>query len=194
MRSFRKFAAVTGFALMLALPTLAQNLKAEEIVAKHLDSIGSPEKRDSMKTLMAVGVSEFEARVPVIKGGGKAVVVSDANNLFFVISLNSKEYPFEKVGYFNGKTSLPFIAAGSRSLLGVFINEHEKLLSEGLFGGTMSLRWALADKERRNTTMKTGGTKKLAEQKAHVVDYYPAGIGSGDFKIRLFFDAERPTV
>jgi hypothetical protein len=143
-----------------------------------------------MKTLMAVGVSEFEARIPVTRGGGKAVVVSDLDNLFFVISLNSKEYPFEKVGYFNGKTSLPFIAAGNRSMLGLFINEHEKVLSEGLFGGTMSLRWALADTDKRKTTMKSGGTKKVAEQKAYVLDYYPAGIGSGDFKIRLFFDVE----
>ena len=49
---------------------------------------------------MAVGISEFEAKVPLVKGGGKAIMVSDPNNLFFVMSLNSKEYPFEKVGYF----------------------------------------------------------------------------------------------
>lgn len=190
MSSFRNLIILTCISLLLALPTFCQNLKAEEIVVKHLDSIGSAEKCDSMKTLMAVGVSEFEARIPVIRGGGKAVIVSDPDNLFFVISLNSKEYPFEKIGYFKGKLSLPFIAAGSRSMLGLFINEHEKVLSEGLFGGTMSLRWALADAEKRKTTMKSGGTKKVAEQKAYVVDYYPAGIGSGDFKIRLFFDAE----
>lgn len=81
---------------------------------------------------MALGASEFESNVPVVKGGGKAVVVSDPGNLFFIISLNSKEYPFEKIGYFDGKTSLPFTTAGSRSLLGSFLSDHQLMLSEGL--------------------------------------------------------------
>ncbi len=172
----------------LVSSAFTQDLKPEEIVAKHLDAIGKKEIRDGLKTLMAVGVSEFESRIPQVKGGGKAIVVSNPANLFFVISLNSKEYPFEKVGYFDGKINLPFISAGQRSLLGVFLNEHGKVLSEGLFGGSMSLRWVMLAPEQRRARLKAAGVKKIEGNKLYALDYSPSGGGSDEFKIRLFFD------
>jgi len=182
------------FFFLLLLAALAANAfaddpKAEDIIAKHLDSIGSKAKREELKTLMALGYSEFESRVPVIKGGGRAVVVSNAKNLFFVISLNSKEYPFEKIGYFDGKASLPFINAGNRSFLGIFVAEHEKILSEGLFGGSMSLRWPFFDAEKK-PRIKASGTKKIDGRKMYVIDYVPSAGGSSEFTIKLYFDAE----
>lgn len=177
----------TGLSSSIAL---AQNLKPEEIVAKHLDSIAKKDVRDGLKTLMAVGASEFESKSPIVRGGGKAIVVSNTENLFFVISLNSKEYPYEKVGFFSGKASLPYINAGTRSLLGLFIAEHEKILSDGLFNGSMSLRWALLDVEKRKAKIKAAGTKKIGDRKAYVLDYFPASGGSNEFTIRLFFDSE----
>ncbi len=176
--------------LVLCCSASSQNLKADEIVAKHLDAIGKREKRDEIKTLMARGASEYESRIPVIKGGGKAVVVSDPDNLFFVISLNSKEYPFEKIGFFNGQPSLPFINAGNRSLLGTFVAEHEKMLSEGLFGGAMSLRWSLLNLDKKRPKIKTAGSKKVEGRKAYVLEYSPSSGGSSEFSIRLYFDAE----
>lgn len=168
----------------------AEDLKTEEIIAKHIESLGTKERRADLSTLMAVGTSQFEARIPAVKGGGKAIVVSNPENLFFVISLNSKEYPYEKVGYFSGKMSLPFISAGTRSLLGLFLNEHEKLLSDGLFGGAMSMRWALLNTGKTSAKINSSGTKKIDGRKAYVLDYIPTGVGSSDFTVRLFIDAE----
>jgi len=173
----------------LASGVSAQSLKPEEIVLKHLDSIGASAKRGEMKTIMAIGASEFEMVSPSVKGAGRAVMVSNAGNLMFIISLNSKEYQFEKIGYFGGKVNLPFINAGNRSLLGTFLNEHDRVVSEGLFGGTMSMRWPLLLGDKK-AVMKASGTKKVGERKAYVVDYLPVGVGSSDFTIRLFFDAE----
>jgi len=175
---------IAAFSSVLA----AQDLKADEIIAKHLDSIGKQEARDGIKTLMAVGLSEFQSRIPLVKGGGKAIVVSDAENLFFVISLNSKEYPFEKIGYFDGKASLPYISAGMRSMLGVFINEHEKILADGLFSGIISLRWALLDPQKRKAKFKSAGRKKIDGKKLYALDYFTSSGGSNEFTIRLFFD------
>lgn len=172
-----------------AMSVAGQNLKTDEIVARHLESIGKPEKRAELTTIMALGLSEFEARNPQVKGGGKAVVVSDPDNLLFIISLNSKEYPFEKIGFFNGKPNLPFIASGTRSLLGSFVSEHEKILSDGLFGGTMALRWNSVVSAANRSKLKASGTKKVEGNNAYVLDYLtPAG--SGEFKIRLYFDSE----
>jgi len=114
-------------------------------------------------------------------------VVSNPENLFFVISLNSKEYPFEKIGFFDGKATLPFINAGSRSMLGTFITEHEKVLSDGLFGGIMSLRWPFLDVEKNKPKAKLSGTKKIDGRKMYVLEFTS---GSNDFSIRLYFDGE----
>ncbi|MFM9903336.1 MAG: hypothetical protein ACKVQJ_02060 [Pyrinomonadaceae bacterium] len=175
-------------AFFSAAAVSAQDLKPEALVANHLEAIGKKDVRDGLKTLFAVGVSEFESRIPVVKGGGKAIVVSDPENLFFVISLNSKEYPFEKIGYFGGKANLPFISAGRRSLLGLFINENERILSDGLFGGSMSLHWALLDPETRKAKLKSAGMKKIDGKKLYALDYFTSNGGSTDFTIRLFFD------
>lgn len=172
-----------------AAPVNGQNLKAEEIVARHLDSIGTKAKRGSLKTLMAAGYSDFESKVPVVKGGGKAIVVSNPENLFFVLSFNSREYPFEKIGYFDRKSALPFVNSGMRSFLGTFIAEHQSVLSDGLFGGSMSLRWAFLGDHAASARLKAAGTKKVGDRKAYAVDYFPVG-SSPDFTVRLFFDAE----
>lgn len=166
----------------------AQDLKPDDVIAKHLESMGSKEARESLTTLMALGTSEFESRIPLVKGGGKAIVVSNPANFFFIISLNSKEYPFEKIGHFDGKTQLPFISAGNRSLLGTFLKEHDKILSSGLFGGGMSLRWVFSDAGRNNARFKAGGTKNIDGKKLLALDCFLSGSGSDDFKVRLYFD------
>ena len=167
----------------------AQELKPEEIIAKHVDSLGKKEVLSQVKTLFALGLSSFEAD-PGIKGGGKAMVVSDHGNLMWAMSLNSKTYPYEKIGYFGDKVSLPFISPGERSLLGVFISEHPRVLTEGLFGGAMSLRWPLLDmSDKGKSRIKSLGTKKIDGKKVYVLSYSPDGGGADEFTIKLYFDA-----
>jgi len=168
----------------------AADLKPQEIISRHLDAVASKEKRDGITSLMAIGASEFESTTPQIKGGGRAVVVSNPDNLFFVMSLNSKEYPFEKIGYFSGKLSIPFVSPGMRSLLGAFIADHEKILSDGLFGGVLSLRWPMLETGKPRGKFSFAGTKKVDGEKFHVMDFNVSGGGSPEFTIQVFFDAE----
>jgi hypothetical protein len=176
------------FLSSLNLP--AQKLKVEDIVAKHLESIGAKEKRDAIKNRMALGVSSFESKLPAKSTNGKAVIASDDRNLMFLASFNSQEYPFEKIGYFNEKTDLPWVMAGTRSPLGAFLADHAKILSEGLFAGAISEYWTLLDLESKKAKTKLSGTKKIEGKTAYVVEYYPKGIGSTEFSIKLFFDTE----
>ena len=175
--------------LLLTTASSAQELKPEEIVTKHIDALGKKEVLSQVKTLFALGVSSFEA-TPGIKGGGKAMVVSDHSNLMWAISLNSKTYPYEKIGYFGDKISLPFVSSGERSLLGIFLNEHPRVLTEGLFGGPMSLRWPLIELSERKSRIKSLGTKKIDGKKAYVLSYSPDGGGADEFTIKLYFDAD----
>lgn len=97
------------FALVLLFATSsvaikAQDLKVEDIISKHLDSIGTKEKRAEMKNRTAVGTSEFESKLPTRRTTGKSAIVSDADNLLFIVSLASNEYPFEKIGLFTDKS------------------------------------------------------------------------------------------
>lgn len=188
MRVTIRNVATVMFVAVLAFSTAAQDPKAEDLIARHLEAIGKKEVRDGLKTLWAQGASEFESRLPLIKGGGKALAVSNSNNLFFVMGFNSKEYPFERVGSFDGKTVLPFISAGNRSLLGVFLNEHPKVVGDGLFFGSLSLRWIFNDPQRHGARFKSAGTKKIDGKQLHVLDYSPGAGGGEEFKVRLFFD------
>lgn len=180
------------FAWLFSVVSLveAQNLKAEEIIAKHLESIGKKEKLDAIKNHFVLGASEFESKLPSKKTGGKSLIVSEGGNLFFIASFNSNEYPFEKIGYFNEKINLPFVTSGARSPLGAFIADHEKILSDGLLAGTISSNWLMFDIAVKKGKISTAGTRKVDGRKAYVLDYFPKGLGSTEFTIKLLFDAE----
>ena len=189
MKIIRALALLTIALVIVISSANADDLKPAEILAKHLDSIGPKEKRDNIKTLIARGDSLFEQTNPAIKGTGRSIVVSDAENLFFVITLNSREYPYEKIGFFHNDVSIPLVAAGQRGLLGNFLANHSKLLSDGLFGGDLSLTWlSLATKPRGKFT--GSGLKKIDGKNMYVLDYNVSGGGSSEFTIKLFFEAD----
>jgi len=188
--TFRGLFFLLTIAFFGALPVIAQDLTADAIIAKHLDSIGPKEKRDEVKNRIALGTSSFESKLPAKKTGGKALIASDASNLYFLASLASKEYPFEKIGYFNSKISLPFVIAGARSPLGAFLADHEKILSDGLFGGSISNNWILLNWQKGRGVVKATGTKKIDGKRAYGVEYFPKWVGTTEFSIRMYFDAE----
>ncbi|MEK7723148.1 MAG: hypothetical protein AAB336_02260 [Acidobacteriota bacterium] len=167
----------------------AQDLKIEEVVAKHTDSIGKSDKRKELKNMLLLGTSEFSSKLPERKSAGKVAIVSDAANLMVLSSFAADSYPFEKIGIFDSKLNIPFINPGVRSPLGDFLWEHPSILKSGLFSGSMSLQWLLLDSNFKNGKIKLAGNKKIDGRKAHIVDYYPQGT-SESLKIRLYFDSE----
>lgn len=175
--------------ILFALGLNAQDLKIEEVVSKHTDSIGKTDKRKELKNMMLLGTSEFSSKLPERKSAGKVAIVSDASNLLVISSFAADSYPFEKIGIFNSKLNIPFINPGVRSPLGDFLWEHQSVLKSGLFSGSMSLQWSLLDANFRKGKINLGGTKKIDGRKVYVVDYFPPG-NSEAFKIKLFFDAD----
>lgn len=185
----RAFCAVSLILFLLFGGGIAQELKLEDVISKHLSSIGNPEKRKDLKNIMVLGMSEFESKLPQRKSAGKVAIVSNGTNLLFISSFLSDNYPYEKIGIFDGKINVPFVSPGIRSPLGDFVFEHPDLLKNGLFSGSMSLTWSLLEANSKKNKLKLGGIKKIDDRKAYVIECYSEGT-SDEFKIRLYFDSE----
>jgi hypothetical protein len=165
-----------------------EKLNAEEIVAKHLDSIGTKQKRAEIKNQMVVGSSEFI----ILRGGssktiGNAVFASEATRLFFGANYNSANYPSERASFDGEKSNFGYVAPGLRSAFGNYMIRNKQLFSEGLFGGCLSVAWSLHDVLGRSPKLNTAGHKKIDGKETYVLEYSPKK--GSDSAIRLYFDA-----
>lgn len=187
--SFGKLYLVACLVFLFIFNLTAQDLKIEDVVAKHTNSIAKSEKRKELKNMLLLGTSEFSSKLPERKSVGKVAIVSDASNLMLISSFAAESYPYEKIGLFDSKVNIPFVNSAIRSPLGDFLYEHPSILKSGLFSGSMSLQWSLLEENSRRGKINLSGTKKIDGKKLYVVDYYPPG-SSEEFKIKLYFDTE----
>jgi hypothetical protein len=185
---FRSVAFSLACLILFSPAVLSQDIGIDELVAKHQASIGTPEQLAAASSRLAMGLSTFEAKLPAKTTGGKAVIASDSRNLMYITSFASREYDFEKIGFFDDKVNLPWVRPGARSPLGAFVADHEKMLSERVFAGSMSANWVMLDKDL-GKRIKLSGTKKINGKKAYVVDYFPKNSGT-EFTVQMFFDAD----
>lgn len=167
----------------------AQKMKPEEILAKHLDSIGTAEARAATKSLIAVGDAQVKSitkiTTPIV---GRIVIASAGAKNFWGMNLNSTDYPSEKFSYDGKNAKVGLVKLGLRSTLGNFVQSNNLMLEQGLFGGTLSNSWAMLDVANRKAKLSFDGTKKIDGKEAYVIGYSPKG--GGDVDVRLYFDKE----
>ena len=183
------FAAVCLVVAPLASEvSVADKLKPEEIVARHLESIGSAKARASVTTRIISGISQVIFHTaPVGQAVGKAVLASEDSKNLIGMSFPSPVYPREQLG-FNGESFVAaFVTPGVRSPLGAFLMTHNLIFKEGLMGGALSSSWPLWD-TKRSPKLEYVGTKKINSQTFEELRYVPHG--SSDLKVSLFFDPE----
>lgn len=183
------FTVITLFAILNFQVKAGEDLKAEEIVAKHLESIGTPEKLAAIKNLISVGASQYS----ILRNAsgslpGKSIMVSEPGKLIFISSFMSTDYPSDKISFDGDNVNIGFIRPGLRSGLGNFILSHKDIFSEGLFGGSLSSSWSLMNLQSRKAKVESAGKKKVGGKEVYVLDYLPKG--GSDLSIRLFFDAQ----
>ncbi len=188
--SFASLLAI-AWALLLAAAakSSAQKLKPEEVVAQHLESIGSAKERAAIKTRIISGSSQVVFHTtPVGQAVGRAVLASEGIKNLIGMSFPSPVYPREELG-FNGNS---FIAAystpGNRSSLGSFLMTHDLIFRQGLMGGTLSSAWPLLDLTARGAQLEYAGTRKVDNRTLHELKYTPRK--GSDLKISLFFDQQ----
>ncbi|HEX8115784.1 MAG TPA: hypothetical protein VF521_00805, partial [Pyrinomonadaceae bacterium] len=167
----------------------AQKLTPEELVAKHLASIGTKEARASVKSrLMAGGV------VLTLRGGGVgqntglAVLFSEGKKSVIGMSFRNPTYPHDKFGYDGQNVTISYIKPGIRSEIGDFIKQRDQLLRLGLLGGALNTGWALEDLGDKDVKLEYAGTAKVEGKSAHKLRLTPKK--GSDVKITLYFDEE----
>ena len=174
---------------LFAVSVFAQKMKPEEILAKHLDSIGTAETRAATKSLIAVGDAQVKSvtkiTTPIV---GRLVIASAGEKNFWGMNLNSVDYPSERFSFDGKKAKVALIKLGLRSTLGEFVLSNNLMLEQGLFGGTLSNSWAMLDTANRKAKLSFDGTKKVNGREAYVLNYSPKG--GGDVSINLYFDKE----
>lgn len=186
----KPFGLVLSFSILLivSVSAVAQKLTAEEIVTKHLASIGTKEARSNIKSQILLGDVQFRQKGNVEAISGKFVIVSAEEKTLWGMNLNSNDYPQDRFGYDGKDVKVGFATPGTRSFLGSFINSYKELLKEGLLGGSLTTSWILADTDLKNARLSYDGTKKI-DGKENLVVSYSSKKGS-DLSIKMYFDKE----
>lgn len=177
-------------ALITVSSAFGQKLKPEEIVAKHLASIGTAEKLASVKTLIAVGQVDVQylTQKNLLPASGRIVVASEGNKTFFGLQLNASDYPQEKFIYDGSKFDVAMIRAGSRSPFGEFVQGSNGILSGGILAGAYKTSWPLLSAMDKGAKISSGGSKKINDREALGIKISPKG--KVDAEITMYFDEQ----
>ena len=192
MFSFTKqFTLHATLALLLAGSAFAANdLKPEEVLRRHLDSIGTAAARAAAKSRVVEGTASYQ----VLVGGsgvihGNAVMVSEGRRLQLRLKIVASRYNGEKFLSDGDKTFVEGTYEDhSRSELGQFLRGEDFALREGLLGGALSTAWPLLDLDARKGKLKYEGRKKVDGTELEVVSYHPKK--NTDMDITLYFEPE----
>lgn len=187
---YKNVLSLVVFSFVLLVPFVdAQKLTAQEIIAKHLESIGTAEKRSAFKSIVASG--EVDVKFITKKTqptSGRIVLASDGNKLFVGMNLNASDYPQERFIFDGDKSTVGLIRSGGRSLLGNFVQGNTLLLSHGLLSGTLGSSWAFLNSAESKAKLTTAGTKKIEGRETYGISYLPKG--GSDLNITMYFDKE----
>jgi tetratricopeptide (TPR) repeat protein len=169
-----------------------KKITPEEVVAKHLKSIGKPEIVASIKSRTVLGTASVE----FITGNfgnlppGQSLFVSEGPKLGIIMKFHDFGYPGEYFAYDGHDVTIGYINFGARSQLGDFIRDYHGLMREGLLGGALSLAWPLLDIQERRPKLKYA-KRKIDGRQLHELTYLPKSTnGMLQLQIRLFFDLE----
>jgi hypothetical protein len=186
--TFATTVALAGLAVTSA--PAGDKPKAEEVVAKHLEAVGSSDARAALKSLNVEG-NFFEKFLMGGAGqsGGPFAMVSTGHKLIMQAKFNMPDYPGESYGFDGEKKTIGYIVPGQRSQLEDFINYNPEIIQDGLLGGTLTTAWPLYDWQDRKARIDVDGLKKVDGKELLRVTYHPRH-GGGDLKIYLFFDPE----
>ena len=190
-------AALNLIVLMSALlsaisPAQTSKLTWEEILAKHLESIGSAEARAAVQSRLAEGTVQFgEIIFGTVKIPGTAELLCQGRKTKTALRFGEPQYRGEQL-VFDGKASqIATTDPGIRSPLGSFLFEQNEILSEGLLGGTLFTSWPLMDLKERQAKLKYEGLKKVQGRDLYELTYTPKKrTGHGDLLIRLYIEPE----
>jgi hypothetical protein len=180
--------------VLFVLPVFGKDarLSPEEIVAKHLESLGSAQAREAVKSRAAEGTVQFnEVFSGKIHMEGTAQLISQGRKVKMALRFGQPQYPGEQFVFDGQSIQVAMTDPGARSLLGNFMFTQSEILSEGLPGGTLSTGWPLLNLKERQAKLKYEGLKKIGDRELYELTYVPKKRGgNGELLIRLYFDPD----
>jgi len=167
-----------------------EKITGEQLVARHLESIGTKEARSAVTSRAASGRASMLIRL----GGaanleGTGMMASTQDKLRFGMRFTANDYVGEDMAFDGNQPSTGFQPQGKRSLLSQFLEAQPVILKEGLIGGVLSTAWPLGRMDKSQPKLDYRGLKKVDEIELHEVSYR-AKKGSGDLKITLYFEPQ----
>jgi hypothetical protein len=165
-------------------------MKPDDVVAKHLDSIGTAEARAAVKSRIVQGTTQFKIRVS--NAGelqGTSALVSEGRKAVVMIKLSSGDYRGEQFVTDGDKVSVATtISSHRRSSFGEFVRSQDQIVREGLIGGTLTTAWALLNLEENKPKLSFDGEKKVDGRAAYQLTYHSRK--KDDLTVHLYFDPE----
>jgi hypothetical protein len=181
--------ALIGLVLCTSF-AFAADQKPEEIVAKHLDSIGTAQARSAAVSRVVEGKAEFKM---LVGGGGtldgKSVLVSQGDKVQLMMKFPNNDYRGEQFISDGDHTQVAATTSNhTRSNLGEFVRVQDVMLREGLLGGVLSKAWPLANLDEHKAKLSYAGMKKMDGKQLIELRYKPKK--SSDLDISLYFDPD----
>ena len=164
-------------------------MTAEQVIAEHVQSIGSPEALASLKTLAFVGTTSVDFIQGMYgKMNGQSMMVSDGKKVSIVLKFGDINYPGEYFAYDGNEVSVGHINPLQRSPVADFIFQHNGIMKDGLLGGVLSRAWPLLNFQEDQAWLKYDDVK-IDDRHLHEIEYKPKK-SLRDVKIKLYFDWE----
>jgi len=188
---FKILTKITAISCLQSALLFAADLNPEDIVARHLDSIGTTKARAASKTRVVQGQAEFKIRVG---GGGSGLpgtsgLVSDGRKSVLLVKLSNSDYRGEQFVTNGDKVRIASTTANHRrSSLGEFVYSQDQIVSEGLMGGTLTTAWALLNLDTNKPKLSYNGEKKIGGGEAYEIGYHSKK--KDDLTIHLYFDKD----
>jgi len=185
----RSAAIVAAVVLCTSASAQDKKLTVEELIAHHLDSIGSAQARGSAKNRLVTGPVKLISRVGTASNiDGQAAMASSGAKLRYSMRFASPQYTGEQIAFDGSKVLTGHLPNGQRSPLSLYLEQQSLPLRDGLLGGSLSTGWAMLRLDQLKPRLDYKGSKKIDGKQLHEVTYR-AVKGSPDLKVSLFFDA-----
>lgn len=178
-------------AIVISGAAVAENMKPDEIIARHLNSIGTPEARGAIKSRVVQGTLKMH----ILVGGGGDITgtwgrVSEQRQSNFVMRFPAGgDWRGEQFTFDGEHTG--FAAATSshtRSVFAQFVSTHDYIVKEGLLGGELSTAWALLNLDSAHIKLDFIGRKKIDGRELIGVQYFSKS--GSDMQVKMYFDPE----
>ncbi|HZQ70744.1 MAG TPA: hypothetical protein VFA68_19610 [Terriglobales bacterium] len=188
--SHRAYILLSLAVLAISSTAPAVELKPEELVAKHLDAIGSADARKAIKSRAVQGTAQYK----ILVGGagtmdGKAVLVSEQNKVHLLLKFANNLYRGEQIVTDGNRIEVAATTQEkTRSPFGDFLYTQDAPVHEGLLGGVLSTAWPLLNLDERKAKVSYQGVKTVDGHQVFDLRYKPKK--GSDQEIDLFFDQE----